>query len=86
MKTFRKSIYGTEQVFIRNWLIKKRHKKKLTQRALAEQLQVVHSLIGKVEKGERRLDVLEFITYCKEVNADPCELIQLLQKLDTTTF
>jgi transcriptional regulator with XRE-family HTH domain len=63
----------------REWLINKRKEAGLTQRQLAERLEVVHSLIGKVEKGERRLDVIEFITYCKALNADPNELYKLLR-------
>lgn len=74
---FRQSIYEPDQVFFREWLVSKRHEAKLTQRELAKKLQVVHSLVGKVEKGERRLDTIEFITYCKAMGADPHEFINL---------
>ena len=79
MKKFRLSIYDSEQVCLREWLVQKRHDAELTQRELAEKLQVVHSLVGKVEKGERRLDVIEFITYCNCIKADPCELLRSIQ-------
>ncbi len=75
MRKFRQSIYESEQVYLKKWLVLKRHEAKLTQRELAVKLQVVHSLVGKIEKDERRLDVIEFITYCKGLNADPCELL-----------
>lgn len=81
MKKFRLSIYEPEQLYLRKWLVEKRHEAKLTQRDLAEKLQVVHSLVGKVEKGERRLDVIEFITYCNGMNADPCEFVKFNSKL-----
>ena len=76
MKKFRQSIYEPDQLLLRDWLVTKRNEEKLTQRQLAEKLQVVHSLIGKVEKGERRLDVIEFLTYCNALNADPGEFIK----------
>ncbi len=79
MSKFRLSIYEPEQLFLRDWLVKKRNEAKLTQRELAAELQVVHSLVGKVEKGERRLDVIEFITYCKALKADPSEFINALE-------
>ena len=71
MKKFRKSIHDPEQQLLREWLISKRKEAGLTQRQLAERLEVVHSLIGKVEKGERRLDVIEFVTYCEGLNIKP---------------
>ncbi len=79
MIKFRQSIYESDQVALREWLVQKRHNANLTQRELAEKLQVVHSLVGKVEKGERRLDVIEFITYCNGLNADPCELFHSIE-------
>ena len=78
MKKFRLSIYDPEQVFLREWLVSKRKEAKLTQRDLAEKLEVVHSLVGKVEKGERRLDIIEFISYCEAMDTDPCEFIKLM--------
>ena len=39
---------------------------------------VIYSLIGKIETGDRRLDVCEFITYCQALKLDPCQVIKLL--------
>ena len=80
MEKFRQSIYDPEQVILREWLIKKRKEANFTQRELAAELDVIHSLVGKVEKGERRLEVMEFIQYCRAMNADPNELINLTQR------
>jgi len=77
MAKFRRSIYEPEQVFLRDWLVSKRKEAKLTQRGLADQLDVVYSIVSKVEKGERRLDIIEFITYCKAMDADPSEFLEL---------
>jgi len=80
MKKFRLSIYSPEQTCLREWLVSKRKEAGLTQRQLADKLQVIHSLIGKVEKGERRLDVVEFVSYCQALNANPDEVIKLLEE------
>lgn len=81
MNKFRLSIYEPEQVLLRNWLIEKRKDAELTQRQLAERLQVVHSLIGKVEKGERRLDIIEFNTYCYALNTKPSIFFDALNNI-----
>jgi len=83
MKKFRLSIYDTENLVLRGWLVKKRKEMNLTQRQLAEKLQTVHSLVGKVEKGERGLDVIEFFKYCNALNANPNELLNLIENLTT---
>jgi transcriptional regulator with XRE-family HTH domain len=80
MKKFRLSKYKTEHVILRDWLIEQRSNANITQRQLAEKLETVHSLVGKVEKGERRLDVIEFYTYCKALDADPIEFFEYLEK------
>ena len=80
MKKFRQSIYDPQQVQLRDWLIERRKAAGFTQRQLAERLQVVHSLVGKVEKGERRLDVIEFNAYCSALNMCPKVFFELLDK------
>lgn len=79
MKKFRLSIYDPEHLLLRDWLVKKRKEAQLTQRELAKNIEVVHSLVGKVEKGERRLDVIEFIAYCSGMSADPSEFIGFIK-------
>lgn len=77
MKTFRASIHGAEHDALRTWLISKRQLAGLTQRELADKLGVVRSLVGKVETGERRLDVIEFASYCEALGAAPAEFYAL---------
>jgi hypothetical protein len=51
-------------------------------RELAARLEAPHSLIGKVEQGERRLDVVEFLQYCEALKASPiCGLEKIWPKL-----
>jgi len=80
MKKFRQSIYEREQTILREWLIEQRKAAQLSQRDLAEKLGVIHSLVGKVETGERRLDVIELIEYCRGLKVDPIKLVKLLIK------
>ena len=68
MKSLRESIYSSNHVSIRKQLISKRKQLKLSQRDLAVKLGINHSLIGKIETGDRRLDLLEFIEYIKPLN------------------
>lgn len=52
-------------------LIDARHAAGLTQSEVAERLSRPQSFISKLEQGERRLDVIEFIDVCRALNADP---------------
>ena len=43
----------------------------VTQQALAESLGNTQTFISKIERGERRIDVVEFIELCEALEADP---------------
>lgn len=47
----------------------------LSMRDLGEILKVPHSVIGKIELAERRLDLLEYTTICEALDLDPRELL-----------
>lgn len=81
MKKFRQSIYDAQHVYLREWLIDKRKSLSLSQRQLAERLGVIHSLVGKVEKGERRLDLVEFVTYCEAMDVAESELLNIIKNI-----
>jgi len=66
-----KTIYSDDYARLRQWLREQRNAKGVTMRELAERMDVIHSWIGKVELGERRLDVIEYIRYCKALEVDP---------------
>lgn len=57
-------------------LISARVAKGLTQAELAERLDRPQSYVSKVETGERRLDVVEMVYICREVDVDPVELVE----------
>ncbi len=46
----------------------------LTQRDLAARLRCHHSWVAKVEIGERRLDVIEFVRVAHALGEDPAEI------------
>ncbi len=49
-------------------------------RELGERMGVSHSFIGKIEQQERRLDIVEYLHYCKAIDVDPAEGILILEK------
>jgi transcriptional regulator with XRE-family HTH domain len=48
----------------------------ITQRDLARKLGRAHSFVGKIESGERQLNVLEFCEYADALGADAVEVIR----------
>jgi transcriptional regulator with XRE-family HTH domain len=52
----------------------------LTQRDLGKRLGKPHSYVAKTETGQRRMDPLEFIAWCKQVGVDPAEEIRRLAR------
>ncbi|WP_245288877.1 helix-turn-helix domain-containing protein [Bradyrhizobium elkanii] len=52
----------------------------LTQSQLAKRLSKPQSFVAKYEGGERRLDVIEFITICRTMSVDPLAILRKLAK------
>jgi transcriptional regulator with XRE-family HTH domain len=57
-------------------LVEIRTKSGVTQRELARRLERAHSYVSRNEKGDRRLDVPEFIHWCEVLGADPLDEIR----------
>jgi len=76
----KKAIYSSEVKILCAWLKEKRELSGLTMRELAKILNTSHATVGKIELGERRLDVIEWIQYCEALNADPFECLEALVK------
>jgi transcriptional regulator with XRE-family HTH domain len=55
-------------------LIAARKKTGMTQRDLAGRLKRPRSFVGRMEAGERRIDVIEFIEIVRALQGDPKEL------------
>jgi transcriptional regulator with XRE-family HTH domain len=61
-----------------NVLRRARTERDLTQAVLAERMNRPQSFVAKVEVGERRLDVVEFIEYAEALGVAPTELMQVI--------
>src|SRR5690242_21563222 len=57
-----------------------RESARITQRELARRLDRAHSFVGKIESGERQLNVLEFCEYAETLDANAGELLQAILK------
>ncbi len=64
------SLHSPRYEQFRKLLIQKRKEQGLTQMAVAEALGKPQSYVSKYEKGERRLDVVEFIDIAKVIGFD----------------
>jgi len=78
--SLRKSIYSTESTALRTFLKERREELGLSMREFSEEVDLHHSIIGKIETGDRRLDVVEFIQYCKALEVEPQKVIELVIK------
>jgi transcriptional regulator with XRE-family HTH domain len=64
-------------------LIATRRAAGLTQQQVAQKLDRPQSFLAKVERGERRLDVVEFIAMARVLGREPVELMAtLVRELD----
>jgi len=70
----RKTLRGRGHQTLIKILIEAREKAGFTQRDLAARIKRPHSFVGRMEGGERRVDVIEFIEIAKVLGADPKEL------------
>ncbi len=75
-----KAIYSKKSEQLRKLLIQKRNDRELSIRGLAEILNIHHSIVGKIETGERQLNIIEFMEYCQILEVDPEEIIAYLKK------
>ena len=66
-----KSIHSPEYQLLLDWLRARRKTKGLSMRAVGKKLRLPHSWVGKIETGERRLDVAEFVRLCRVLKIDP---------------
>ena len=73
-----KSVFTKQYKRFLNLLIALREQKGLSQRELSRKLRRVQTFVSKYERGERRLDVIEFLKIAKVLEADPHEIIDQL--------
>jgi transcriptional regulator with XRE-family HTH domain len=59
-----------------NCLIEARKSASVTQQELAKLVGKPQSFVSKYERRKRRIDVVEFVSLCSVLNADPCEILR----------
>ena len=50
-------------------------------RDVGEKLRLPHTWVGKIETGERRLDVAEFVRLCRALQADPHDGVDVVARV-----
>ena len=68
---------------LRRRMIEAREAAEVSQEQLAERLRRPQSYVSKIEVGNRRLDVIEYLTIARAVGYDPYDL---LRELEEKTF
>lgn len=76
----RKSIHSNGQDVLVEALRRMRRDAGLTQIELAQRLKTSQSVVSKVERGERRLDVLELRQWCTAADTDFAEWVAKLHR------
>ncbi|MEH2316167.1 helix-turn-helix domain-containing protein [Nostoc sp.] len=80
-----KSVFSEEYNRFRQLLIEARKAAKLTQAELSAKLKLPQSYVSKYERGERRLDVIEFLQIAQVLEIDPLAFIEELLKYQKET-
>lgn len=80
MKNLRLSIHSSEHIWLRELFLKRRLELGANTTHIRRKMGVLYSFIGKVETGDRRLDIFEFIAYCKGLDLDPLSVLQEIEQ------
>jgi transcriptional regulator with XRE-family HTH domain len=72
------TIYQKPYRAVIEWLKDERKKGGHSMRAIAIALSVPHTWVAKVEGGERRLDLLEYVRLCAVLGADPATGLRMV--------
>lgn len=73
------SIYTARYRRLCELLVEARKAKGLSQMTLAERLGWLQTAVSKYERGERRLDLVEFLDVAQALEIDPHKIIRQLQ-------
>ncbi|MGE5565885.1 MAG: helix-turn-helix domain-containing protein [Parcubacteria group bacterium] len=77
-----KSVFSEAHDKLRSALVAERKAAGVTQVQLAARLQKPQSFVSKFERGERRLDVIEFVAVSDALDVDPSDLLaRILSRL-----
>jgi transcriptional regulator with XRE-family HTH domain len=75
-----KTIYTREYEAVVRQLRESRKKARVTQIQLAERLGLTQSMVSKIERGDRRLDIIELRTACHAIGISLTDFVAALEK------
>ncbi|MGP0565189.1 MULTISPECIES: helix-turn-helix domain-containing protein [unclassified Nitrospina] len=75
-----RSVFTKEYEELLTFLINARKNKRLTQVQIAKKLKKPQSFVSKYERGERRLDVIEFLEVAEAIGIEANKLFSSIQK------
>lgn len=79
------SLHSDENKALVGVLVKARKAAEISQTELAERLNKSQQFVSRVESGERRVDLLEFVMIARALKIEPRDLLgQVLKKLPKT--
>ena len=75
-----KSIHSKQYATFLRTLVDKRKSANITQQQLALRLGKPQSYVSKLERAERRMDIIEFLSIASVLGVDPCAIVRKLAK------
>ncbi|MGB2256315.1 helix-turn-helix transcriptional regulator [Spongiibacter marinus] len=78
IETMKPSAYSQHYDKLRTWLRAKREEQGLSLRAVSTLVGRHHSVLGKMEQDRRRIDIIEYVEYCRALGVDPHEGLELV--------
>ena len=75
-----RSAFSRKHQYFLKLLAEARQTAGLTQVSLAKKLGRPQSFVSKYERGERRLDMIEFLEVARALSLDPIRIIQELER------
>lgn len=76
----KKSVFTQKYNLFRELIVAARKKTGLSQVSLAKRLKRPQSFVSKYERGERRLDLVEFLEIAKAIGINPIKIIKELER------
>lgn len=76
-----KTLGSPRQRALIEFLISRREAAGLTQADLAKQLGEYQSFVARLESGQRRIDVVEFLALADALKFDPCKALRAIRKV-----
>lgn len=74
-----KSIHAPAYRALLQWLRESRVDRRLSMRDVGLRMGIPHTWVGKIETGERRLDILEYVNLCRAIGVKPTHGLALVE-------